>query len=195
MNREFGRINFDTEQQKYYHAALMSEPAASHVIEDPFDFARTGGQLQGRVVIASLERLQDRLAENSGELAFTVAGSRDSRQRPQLEITLKGLLSLPCGRCLAAVSHPVSVRSRVLLAPPGGVPEGDDDAESPEWVEASRGLDVRELIEDELLLGLPVTVWHAQGKCSGGFDKAAVTSGSPFAVLASLRTPGPTTQD
>lgn len=174
----------------------MSEPAASHVIEDPFEFARTGGQLQGRVAIASLERLQDRLAGKAGDLVFAVAGGRDSRQRPQLEISVRGPLSMPCGRCLAAVSYPVSVSARVLLARPGSVPEGDDDPESPEWIEASRGLDVRELIEEELLLALPVTVRHDSGGCPDvGAETGAKRAGSPFAVLAALRKPGPTTQD
>ena len=52
--REFSVIIFDRECRKYYHAALMSGPAAPHVLDDPFGFARAAGQQQGRLAVSGI---------------------------------------------------------------------------------------------------------------------------------------------
>lgn len=166
----------------------MHGPAADHRIEDPFAFARSAGRHEGRIPVAALARVQDRLAGNAGSVSFVVRGGRDERERPLLELEISGSLRLQCDRCLAEFEFPLTLRSRVLLAHPGGMPESEDDPEAPEWVEAERDLDVRELVEDEIVLGLPLSVRHAQGKCSdeAAGSKQSGAADSPFSKLAGL---------
>ncbi len=138
--------------------------------------------------VAALVRVQDRLAGSAGTVAFVVQGGCDERQRPLLELEITGSLELPCGRCASALEFPLALRTRLLLAQPGERLGGDDDPDAPEWIEVERDLDVLELVEDEIVLGLPLSVGHAQGKCS---DKAAEskrpgTADSPFSKLAGL---------
>ncbi len=166
----------------------MPGPAVDHRIEDPFAFAQSAGRHEGTIPVAALARVQDRLAGNAGSVSFVVRGGCDERKRPLLELEITGSLHLLCGRCLTELEYPLALRTRVLLAQPGGVPESDDDPETPEWVEAGRDLDVRELVEDEIVLSLPLSVRHAQGKCS---DEAAGSgrmgaADSPFSKLAGL---------
>jgi uncharacterized metal-binding protein YceD (DUF177 family) len=49
-------------------------------------------------------------------------------------------------------------------------------------------------VEDEILLGLPLSVRHAQGHCSSGTQEpfGAKKTDSPFARLATLLEPGKT---
>ncbi len=170
----------------------MSGPAAAHVLEDPFGFARAAGQHSGRVAISAMSRLRDQLAGDAGGVGYTVRGGLDPRERPRLELEITGKLQLLCARCAAPLDYELVLCSRVLMAQPGAVPQDDDDPESPEWIEAGQQLDLQELVEDEILLGLPLSVRHDRENCSSGKtdgrgDKSA---DSPFARLASLLEPG-----
>lgn len=181
---------FDSEDRKYYHAPLMSGPAAVHRIEDPFAFARAAGLHSGQAALAAMPRLQDRLAGDGGTVAYVVRGKLDQRQRPLLELEITGNPSLRCGRCLAPLDFALRLQSSVLLMEPGAVMQEDDDPDSPEWIEAGPELDVLELVEDEILLSLPLSVRHEEGKCSDG-DESGRASGrdNPFAKLATLLNP------
>lgn len=172
----------------------MSGPAAAHLLEDPFGFARAAGQQGGQAAISVMSRLQDRLADNEGSVSYIVRGGHDQRERPQLELEIAGKLRLHCARCMAPLDYALALRSRVLMAQTGAAPQDDDDPEAPEWIEVGQELDLLELVEDEILLGLPLSVRHDQGKCSsgdaGGHDEK--TTDSPFARLATLLEPGRT---
>ncbi len=97
----------------------MSGPAVAHILEDPFEFARSDGTCSGNVEVKTLPRLHDRLIGPDGAVAYTLSGGRDALQRPQLRLHAQAVLSLCCGRCLAAVAHQLKVDSTVLLMQPG----------------------------------------------------------------------------
>lgn len=182
--------DFDREGRKYYHARLMSGPAAVHRIEDPFAFARAAGLHSGQVALAAMPRLQDRLVGDAGAVAYVVRGKVDQRQRPLLELEITGNPSVRCGRCLGPLDFALQLQSSVLLMQPGAVMQEDDDPESPEWIEAGPELDVLELVEDEILLSLPLAVRHEQGKCSeDGAMGRNNERDNPFARLATLLNP------
>jgi uncharacterized protein len=168
----------------------MSGSAAVHRLEDPFAFARVGGLHNGQIAVAALARLQDRLAGNEGTVSYEVRGGLDSRDRPLLTLSIAGALRMQCGRCLARLDFPLQLESRVLLTQAGAAPQHDDDPEAPEWVEAGQELDLLELVEDEILLGLPYSVRHESGPCG---DQAGNEGGrkrnSPFSGLAGLLGP------
>lgn len=168
----------------------MSGPAAAYRIEDPIAFARAAGQLSGEAALAAMTRLQDRLAGDSATVAYVVRGKVDQRQRPLLELEITGKPSLRCGRCLAPLDYALRLQSSVLLMEPGSVLQEDDDPDSPEWIEAGPELDVLELVEDEILLSLPLAVRHEQGKCSdGGVTGRSNERDNPFSRLATLLNP------
>jgi uncharacterized protein len=182
--------DFDSRGRKYYHAPLMSGPAAVHRIEDPIAFAFATGQHSGQAALAAMPRLQDRLASDAGTVAYVVRGKLDQRQRPLLELEISGNPSIRCGRCLSALDFPLQLKSGVLLMPPGAAMQEDDDPESPEWIEAGLELDVLELIEEEILLSLPLAVRHEQGKCNDdGEMSRAGGRDNPFSKLATLLNP------
>lgn len=166
----------------------MSGPAAVHRLEDPFGFARAAGTYRGQFAIAAMPRLQDRLAGDAGAVSCVVRGGQDRRQRSWLELEIAGTPSLRCDRCLTPLDYPLKLHSRVLLAHPGEVLPDDDEPESPEWIEAGQELDLLELVEDEILLGLPLSIRHDPGKCSSDGAGTGRKDGSdtPFSGLAAL---------
>jgi uncharacterized protein len=175
----------------------MSGPDAVHRLEDPFAFARAGGSRSGRIAIAAMPRLQDRIAGRDGMVSYQLRGRLDQRQRPLLELEVAGAPHMRCDRCLARLDFPLQLASRVLLAEAGAAqPEDADDPEAPEWIEAGQELDVLELVEDEILLGLPYSVRHGDGKCSDWSSEGGRGGKvSPFSTLASLLGPEQTNKD
>ena len=166
----------------------MSGPAAAHVLDDPFGFARAAGQVKGHLAVSEMSRLQDQLAGNSGEVGYSIRGGLDALDRPQLELEVTGVLMLLCAHCVKPLDYTLDLRSRVLMAHTGAVPQDDDDPETPEWIEAGPELDLQALVEDEILLGLPFSVRHAPGLCGGGKQESSgeKAADSPFARLATL---------
>ena len=157
---------------------------------DSLEFARSGQELLGSVPVTSLKRLEDVLFDNSGELDYRLQGSRDARKRPQLVLSVSGRLRLQCQRCLGPLDYPVDIASTLGLVERGAKLEEDlNDPEAPDVIEASTELEVAELIEDEVLLALPLAPRHPEGSCASRFqtDEAAAGSASAFAKLATLR--------
>lgn len=172
----------------------MSGPVAPHVLDDPFGFARAAGQVHGQLAVSAMPRLQDQLASNAGDVKYSVHGGVDPLDRPQLELEVTGTVELLCAHCVKTLSHPLALRTRMLMAPSGTVPLDNEDPESPEWIEVGQELNLQDLVEDEILLGLPLSVRHAQGHCSSESHEAygKKSADSPFARLAVLLEPGQT---
>ena len=170
----------------------MSGPAAAHRIEDPYAFARASSRQDGEIAIASMRRLTDRLIGSAGNVRYVVQGAHDQQQRPMLELQVSGTLQLQCDRCLKALEYPLELKSRVLLAQPGTAVQDDGDPETPEWIEAGRDLDLKELVEDEILLGLPLSVRHDRKDCGNLGTERDGKSNSPFSKLSALLGTGPT---
>lgn len=167
----------------------MSGVSAVHSLEDPFAFARSASEQRGEFAVKLLTRLQDRLASTAGSVSYKVRGCRDRRERFSLALEIHGKLELQCGWCMAPVDYPLQIRTSVLLAEPGKVPQENDDPADPEWIEAGHELNLMELMEDEILLGLPVSVRHARTECQTGNlgQSGTHAAESPFARLASLQ--------
>jgi uncharacterized protein len=164
----------------------MSAPAVIDVLE----FARSAQQTAGDVAVVSLDRLEDLVHDREGILHYEVQGGRDERMRPQLKVTVSGRLHLRCQRCLGLLDYPLHLTNTLLVTPQGSVtPETPDDPDEPDVIEENPELDVRSLIEDEVLLALPFAPRHADGECDGApeAERGADSEASPFAALAALK--------
>ena len=67
--------------------------------------------LEGTLAISSLERLQDLLADASGEVTFRIEGLKGERGQSMLRLEASGLLSLACQRCLEAIHFELDIDS------------------------------------------------------------------------------------
>jgi uncharacterized protein len=156
---------------------------------DSLEFARAQQELRGSVQVAELTRLADVLFDTSGTVEYGVRGTRDERNRPQLVLTVTGVLHLQCQRCLGLLEYDLQVGNTLLLVPRGAEPDDDmEDPDTPDIIEANAELDVVSLVEDEVLLSLPLAPRHPEGTCESRLQGSteAVRS-SPFAELAALK--------
>lgn len=160
------------------------------MVIDSLEFARRQGELSGRLRLGALPRLAEMLfVDAGGSLGYKVSGEIAGNES-FLVLQLTGLLQLTCQRCLGALEFALSVRSRVMLVEPGSSwPEdaqtGGLEDEACDAIEASHELGLVPLIEDEILLALPIVPRHEH--CESPRAVAASKEASPFAQLANLR--------
>jgi uncharacterized protein len=155
-------------------------------ISDSFAFARDARVLEGTLPVASLERLQDLLAEVSGELAFRLEGYKGNRGEAMLALKVTGTLPLACQRCLEAIPFKVDIDSRLELVPAGAEMSQDElEDDTRDFLPVAGELLVAELVEDEVLLALPVAPRHERCGLPGAAESGERIT--PFAALAGLK--------
>lgn len=165
-------------------------------------FAEAGGELRGQWSAASFERLREAMAEpaESAPVApvrwhargFEIAGHGGASQ-VRLHLQAEAALPLVCQRCLEPCIHVLTLE-RLFLFVAGEAEAAELDAALEHDVLVfSRELDLHQLLEDELLLDLPLVPRH--DACREPLlplvhEPAAAEREHPFAALASLRRGG-----
>jgi uncharacterized protein len=178
---------FDTKTATEYHARLMTQQP----VIDSGEFARKAQYLEGEFAVRDLTRLHDQLASSEGTVHYALQGGLTVRREQQIECTITGLVQLVCQRCLGSMAHRIDVHSRLMLVPDESrLPALDEEDDSSDYMVAEAALDVKALIEDEVLLALPIAPRH-EGECIQRAGEAGEGSDrkSPFAALAQLKRP------
>jgi uncharacterized protein len=152
---------------------------------DGLEFARTGGKLQGDWPIADFPRLRDALQADTGTIRYDLQGVPEEQGRPALKLRLEGTLRLVCQRCLGALEFPLRIETSLSLAATQSEIDAEPlAAEGPERIVAGREMPVHDLIEDELLLAIPIAPRHEH--CAERPGAAAEARHTPFAGLRGL---------
>ena len=145
--------------------------------------------LQGRFEPGELERLEDSLANGDGELNYRITAGLDPQRRKVVSCIIEGFVFLTCQNSLEAFRHEISVAEKLVLvdseAQLPGLPEESDEED---YLVADEPVDIRDLVEDAVLLALPMIPRKpgVEGTKGGGTE-APVEKESPFAALASLK--------
>lgn len=135
---------------------------------DSLDFARKGMELRGEINVADMPRLQDVLATPDGYVSFILRGTPGKNGKSVLELKLDGTCQLRCQRCLQGLLYRIDTISRLMPVAEDeldGVLPGEEGIER---IPAQVQQDVVELIEEEILLGLPLAPRHELGACVVG---------------------------
>ncbi len=166
----------------------------------PAEFARAGEKITGTVQASALSRLREQMPSTSqkegkagqdGRVNYAVAGGVTERGHDALSLQLSGAVELICQRCLEPVTVTVESSRRIIFAENAEVLETQYDAEDSDAVEPEAELDIATLIEDEILLSLPLAPMHDAGVCQAAISEPLPARMSPFAALAGLtRKPG-----
>jgi uncharacterized protein len=125
------------------------------------------------------------LASDTGDIAYTVQGTRDDQGRPALQLRVRGALQLRCQRCLEAMPFEVDLNERlVLAATQAEVDAAPSDPSAPDRVVAGKEMPLRDMIEDELILAIPYAPRHESCLAHPGREEPETRS--PFANLRGL---------
>ena len=132
-------------------------------------FAREHGRLEGLLPVAGMTRLGDGLRPPADATATQVEWSADGLwsqplgDQPQIRLRLRARATvwLTCQRCLQPVALPLEVDRLVRFArdedEAARLDEEDDDEDV---LAMPRALDLLALLEDELILAMPIVPRH-----------------------------------
>jgi DUF177 domain-containing protein len=157
---------------------------------DALGLARNGTLVEREFPIAGFSRLRDRLAEATG-LAHARAEFHVAGRWPAALLAVQAEVVLTCQRCLGPVRRRLESSARLVFAEEGA-------PELPDGHEAIGGdprkQDLAALVEDELLLSLPLIPLHEADEACGLADFGEHAAGDapasemrrPFAGLKDL---------
>ncbi|MDO8449818.1 MAG: DUF177 domain-containing protein [Rhodoferax sp.] len=163
-------------------------------------FAQSAGEIAGHDSLSKYERLMqetqglgaDRLLNWSarGELRADEAGVG----QVWLHLTVDVSLPLTCQRCLGPVDIAVLVNQSFRFVDSEEAAEVQDEEAEEDVLALSQDFNLANLIEDEVLMALPVVPRHEEcpvdlklAAVDPGFDAASAEKRNPFAVLAKLQ--------
>lgn len=155
-------------------------------------WADIGFAWQGVVHSSELARLSESLSADSALEVSCRLEKVDGILWLSFEVA--GALMLPCQRCLEALSIDVSGEYRTAILYRSADVSRIDDAEYllvDELGEDTRKLPIRELLEDELMLALPLSPRHDDcqmlADSVGELAEEDEVQDNPFAALAALK--------
>jgi len=159
----------------------------------PQSLVDTGGSISGVIALAKMKRLASLLVNSEGLVETQLEFARDVQGNRLVHGVITTELPLICQRCLETVRYPVNVELSLAL-----IANADQMDRLPESYDPlvldSPSLSLTELVEDELLLALPIVAMHTQAECNANLaeiDDSETESSDeephPFAALAQLK--------
>lgn len=146
-----------------------------------------------------MERLTALLADGHGDVAVDLQFGVDEQRISYMRGHLSAEVSMTCQRCMGPVTVPLEADIAVGFAVSDERASLMPDAYEP-CVLADETVMLADLIEDELILVMPIVAVHPQQSCQPWFkeqqeelsvieevDKEIAEKKNPFAVLASLK--------
>lgn len=160
------------------------------------ELARQQKESEGVLELASLPRLQEALRELGVEDAQALAAVNvnyqlhglppryfGDTQLPMLSLALQTNLPLICQRCFAPLPKQLDTQFEFAICdePPEALLEDEDV----DWLESGAESTLESLVEDELLMALPIAVMHEEA-CAP-LQKTSGEKPNPFDVLKNLK--------
>jgi uncharacterized protein len=162
-------------------------------VVDPWRMVSARRVFEGRVALASMPRLVDSLADAGGECDYQVEFGRDEFGFAFVELRAEAGLPLVCQRTLERFEQPVRIEQRLGLIRD----EREEAALPPGYEPLLLAEDARlhpvELIEDELILAIPVVPVKPGTEAVEAHWEASAEDmqderPNPFAALSALKT-------
>jgi uncharacterized protein len=152
------------------------------ILINNLEFAQKNLEISGDINPKDCERLLESLSQtdlNSASIRYTLMGYAKKMHLPSLRLQVESKLPVLCQRCLEAMQIHLNLEFEYLISEnnPNGMEENDEI----DWLELSQHMNLTELIEDELLIAMPIAPLH-EADCI----KATMQSGekpNPFAIL------------
>jgi uncharacterized protein len=161
---------------------------SNEFVIDSISFARKSESLQGKIAVSNLKRVRDDLASSQGEIEFNLQGREDGRHRPSLVLSISGHVMLTCQRCLAEMPFALNVTRTLIMVPrESELPDLNAEDDEVDVIVMSGKLNVLEVLEDEVILALPLAPRHdfecVDRKVGDSEQSGAVR---PFSILGKL---------
>ncbi|ACT48054.1 YceD family protein [Methylotenera mobilis] len=174
-----------------------------NILIDNLAFAARGERLQAKLPLTEFPRLCElttsrqgkstgdskhtNTAEQAGEIEFTLSGEKNALGQSFLHLTLNANLITSCQRCLSEMPLTLALNFHYLISNADEESLEDLEAEIGDDIdiqEVSQAMDVKLLIEDEVILALPIAPVH-ESDCAPATTQSGEKP-NPFAALKGL---------
>lgn len=132
---------------------------------DPVQFARLGESVQGRVKAGGLERLAEVSRNPEAEVSYELQGYLRKDEKPAIDITVSGVLTVSCQRCLGDVEIDLHAERTLVFLTAAGLAQVQDEDDDVDYLPREEGVEPLALVEEEILLALPMAPRHPPGGC------------------------------
>lgn len=159
---------------------------------DPRKFAQQGLSLKGKVTVEQLVRLPELVLNPNAEVTVDLQFEIDEENIRSVTGKAQCELEVTCQRCLEAVAVPVEADIHLAI-----VWDEDKAKNLPKrfdpWIAEEGQNNLYEVIEEELLLNLPMVAYHdyecveASAFTTGEFEEVEEDKPNPFQVLEQLK--------
>lgn len=153
---------------------------------DPYLLAEKGARLRGTLPVRRLRRLAELCLDDRDEIGIDLQFERSGAQGLCLmHGTLAATLHVACQRCLDAMVLHLATAPRLVLRRAEAATDED------ETLVVDKAFALSELVEDELLLAMPMIPMHNLAQCparslvsvSGPSAGARKAKANPFSIL------------
>lgn len=156
----------------------------------PDRLSAKGTVFEGTLRPGDLESLADELASPEGELRYRVAARLDGARRRVVSCIIDGFVFLTCQATFEAFRHEVALEDRlVLVDSEAELPPFEEEGDQEDFVVASSPIDVRGLVEEAVILSLPMVPRKPGVGPAPEPGEKETGKPSPFAALAGLKRP------
>ncbi len=170
----------------------MSAGIPEHI--DVRRLARQGARFEGRITVAAMPRLAAMVCATDAGIDVVLEIGRDAAGNDLVEGSARGVLTMECQRCLEPAPIEVATQFRLQC-----VPDADTQCADPAYeplVVDEDGVAASAIVEDEMILALPVIATHADIAQCGALARIGAAAEeqaedeakeNPFAVLRKLK--------
>lgn len=163
----------------------MSEALPSRV--DAIRLAGRDARITNVTPVAAMTRLVELLADDNGTVASELTFTHDAGEHHVVEGRASATLDLTCQRCLEVLPMHVEAELRVAVVADEAAAERLPGGMEP-VLSADGEVSPLALVEDELILALPIVALHED--CTAPIEAAPETGterSNPFAALKELK--------
>lgn len=177
---------------------MSKELVARHL--DVKSFAEEGAALSDQQPVPVHHRLMAETQQRGAASPVTWSARGELRNpghvQPEIWLHLKAhaVLALICQRCLGPVDVPITVERAFRFVADEDMAAAQDEQSEEDLLVLSRSFDLVELVEDELLMELPLAPRHENcpvpvqlAVADEDFDGAAAQRENPFAILGKFK--------
>jgi uncharacterized protein len=152
------------------------------------EFAQKALEIHDIISLLKFPRLQDFLANTNGQLSSSIEGGKDSSKTAYLHLKVQGRVALTCQRCLQPFAHEIKIDAHfILVRDESEMPAPEEEGDNEDYLPIQAEMHVLDLIEDEVLLALPIAPKHEEGACNNENNIETYQQPNPFAKLVLLK--------
>lgn len=152
--------------------------------------AKAGERLEGLLNLDMMQRVASLVKRHDGDVSYCLSFELDAEGRINISIEIAAKLEMTCQRCLQPMRVAIARETELAAVKDKSALQGLSPKYEPLLLSEQVQVSLLDLLEDELILAIPLAPLHDPADCSASEDLERIRAEgkpSPFAELAKLK--------